>query len=342
MKVKTLFGIAVIAITAYGCGGGTDSFSGGGGTPTTPIAIDATNAEDVAGSGLGLVLGSVDTVDNAAGLVLGVQGQAHKRRFNLVSFSQDQVQRILRASNGQMFIPPNTVIGVIPSPPPVPCDNTGVGSIVTSFTDVNSNSTFDSGDSVTISYSACDLGTTHLEGSMTMSSFSITGDPLTDINPWNISTDVSLNNFAVTESGLTDTINGDFTYTASTTNNVVYASTLAGTSLTDQYSGSTDTLENFSMQLTVDDSSSDYALNASGKFSSTGLGGSVTFTTPTTISGTGTANPDAGVMKFVGDNNTSVTATALSDATTVTLDIDLNGNGSTDTSITRTWTQLIG
>jgi len=339
MKVRTLFGIAVIVTMTYGCGGGGgDTIFSGGGGGTSPFTITGSNAEDIAGAGLTLTLDSASNALDTTTYLLGVQEQTRKRHVNLVSFTQDQLQLLLDASDGRMLLPPNTVIAAITSKT-TNCDS-GTGSIVVSFEDADFSGDFTDGDSATITYSNCNLGTIHYEGAMTMANFMITGagDPMAHTGAWNISTTVSVNNLAVTEGGFTDTINGSFDFTAQTSDNDTHTFTLDGTSLSDQYTGSTDTLQNFHFDVSFTGTTGAYTLAASGTLSSTGLGGTVTFSTPTTLAGTDPALPDTGEMKFEGDNS-SVTATVLN-ATNVDLNIDLNGDGFTDTTINSDWATL--
>jgi len=98
---------------------------------------------------------------------------------------------------------------------------------------------------------------------------------------------------------------------------------------------------NFSMTITVDNNTSAYTLTAGGTFASTALGGTITLSTPVALSGVGTANPNAGTVKLVGEGNSSVTVTPL-DATNVRLEVDSNGDGSSDATIDTTWTALTG
>ena len=343
MKVRTLLGIVVATALVHGCGGGGGGSNNVTLTPTLPIAIDGGNAESIVGAGVGFVLTTADTADQAATLALGVKGETPKRRVNLAAFMRNQLQWLFQASGEQLLISANTVLAM-DSTKIVNCVNNPTGQITATFSDNDNNGAVSTGDAVTLAFTDCQIDATDpttVQGAITMANFQVTGDPTIDTSPWYATTAVGISNLVFQDTGFSETIDGGFTFNEGTPDNVNYTEMLSNTTLTDQYSGSTDKLMNFSMTITVDNNTSAYTLSAAGTYSSTALGGTISLSTPAALSGVGTANPNAGTMKLVGDSNSSVTVTPL-DATNVRLEVDSNGDGSSDATIDTTWTALTG
>jgi len=224
MNGRTLLGIVVATALAYGCGGGGGGSNNVTLTPTLPIAIDGSNAESIVGAGVGFVLKTADTADQAATLAIGVKTEASPRRVNLAAFMRDQLQWLFQASAEQLLITGNTVLAA-DSTKIVNCVNSPTGQITATFSDNDNNGAISTGDAVTLAFTNCQLDatdTTTVQGAITITNFVVNGNPTIDASPWDVSTSVTIGNLVFQDTGFSEAIDGGFTFTEGTPNNVNY------------------------------------------------------------------------------------------------------------------------
>jgi hypothetical protein len=134
------------------------------------------------------------------------------------------------------------------------------------------------------------------------------------------------------------TIKGDMTVELLDAGGSSIRTIISGTSLAVTENGTTESLQNYRFDETVDLSTGDYSATVSGTATQTTLGGSVVFDTPTPLTGSGSEHPTAGVMMLRGSNGSVVRVTLMGED--VLFEIDANGDGTYDTSFTRTWSEL--
>ncbi|CAK0766504.1 hypothetical protein CCP3SC1_490015 [Gammaproteobacteria bacterium] len=82
-----------------------------------------------------------------------------------------------------------------------------------------------------------------------------------------------------------------------------------------------------------------YQFTLSGTWSSTQVGGSISYTTPQIFVGTEGDYPYAGQMITTGANNSQVIMTVI-DSTSVRLELDTNGDGTPEETVVVPWTSL--
>ncbi len=344
MIIKKLLIIVCIVPLLYACGGGSGGGSGGGGAKSVPsglISITGNNAMDVAGDSAALVIGTPDAADLGETLIVSLESHPLARHFPIIAFAKNQLRWFVEQDIAESLVTSNAVTGVSATVT-VDCDNTGKGSVSVAFIDADNSGTVSTGDSFTLTFTNCLENTlqTTLGGAMVLSNLNVTGDPKMPGSAWSISASFSFNALTYSDPSLTESISGGLAFSISTTDSAVFTGTIDVTSLSGQFNGETETLSNISYTFSSDDNTLVYTLaTTGGKYGSSLLGGSVSIETITHLSGTDPNNPDTGVMKFVGANNTSITLTAL-DSINVQLDVDTDGDGATDQTIATTWAAL--
>jgi hypothetical protein len=220
----------------------------------------------------------------------------------------------------------------------VACD---VGDITITWDDVDASSTVSTGDAFDSVFNGCvtDASATTIDGTVSLTNLIITGDPINEIAPWALSMTVSLTDLAITNSGGTETVNGDLDVDTSSDDNIIATGAINSTLATNQHSsGVNEELTDYMIEQTTDINALTSSIDTSGTFTSTVLGGSVTFETLQSFVAVADANPSAGEM-LIGDSTSSVLVTVI-DNVNIQLEIDLDLDGVIDRTIVVGWTDL--
>ena len=330
-KVSMLLSMASLLVACGGGGGGGSSSSaapGPGTTPAGPLTITPANALAAAkamNASLVFTAGAGTQAANAPNAaVVSVTGKG----FNIVDFSSALFEKV--NSLKSQLIP--TAIGIV-SIRNSPCK--GGGSVDVTLDDVDNSGALSTGDRLSLIYNNCTERGVTVSGGLSISNFFF-------LKPSSVafssSGTISFNSFIYSDGLTNGTMNGTFNFSVSTNDGNFITSTITGASLTVTETSTTLILSGYSMDQTNDISTGAFTLSANGTVNSSALGGSVTFTTSTPFRGTGTSNPNTGVVKINGVGS-SVTLTVL-DSTNVRLDVDSNGDGVTNSVINTTWAVL--
>ncbi len=338
---------ALFAVLIAGCGGGgggsassTTSNTPTSSAPTTETAVTQQNSSQAAGAGYQSVSSAVGAGQTGGSAVAGVVSTGTGGLPNLAHFAVQQMEKmqsIASTSGG------NSVSGVTPNTTTVTCDSPPGGGPAGSFSvTMPGGGTLAPGDTMDATFDNCYLvsdGYT-MNGSFSMVVSSLLGNPPTA--PWTMGSTFSFSNLNLVENGVSVTINGNFTFSANTSDGVNFNTTMNGSSLEAQKSGGPSLwLENFQLTMTDDTSNGESTCYGSGQVADSGLSGYVDFNIPSSTAFmlyTGQQYPSSGSMTVTGANNTSVTLTAISD-TTVQLQVT-ESNGQVDSPVQEPWSSI--
>lgn len=199
--------------------------------------------------------------------------------------------------------------------------------------------TLTAGDTIDVDYVNCtnEFGET-LNGRMEMTIVIFSGDIL--FGPFLLDTNVLLIDFEATTAEGSILSNGDARVSLDTTGAPVVLMSISGNSLTAVTQQSTEVLTNYATSQTVDTTPPEaYTLNSSGTVDSSQLSGFISYSTPVTFQGQGSAYPFAGELLITGSGNATIRLIALDD-TNVRIETDSNGDGVVDTSEDTTWDDI--
>ncbi len=326
-RVYPYFLTAALLLSA--CGGGSGSNPAPASPPpptggTMPVVLTASNSKPAARAAYKSTMQSMDTaglVDNS-GVASTSPGNLQKPNV------QDPMSGMLARILQKVPLGPDTF----------PC---GISGTTTISGELASLFTLTAGDQINVEAAACDDGLGEVvSGRMEMTVAAFTGDLLS--GTYLLEMHVLLIDFEVET--VLDTIlsNGDSIVSIDTNGNPLISMSISGNSMTTVSTVSTETISAFLTSRTVDTSvilAEPYTLSASGTIASSLLAGEITYTTPTTFQGTGTAYPFAGAMLITGANNATVRLIAL-DEINVRIETDTDGNGTVDATEDTTWADI--
>ncbi|RMH13304.1 MAG: hypothetical protein D6698_14180, partial [Gammaproteobacteria bacterium] len=317
-----------VLLTACGGGGGENAAVT---IPTTPIAINSANAQQVSSSALGAGTSVTSTGNNVNGIVTAVQTSTTASRKQ-----ESAAQAIL----GMIKMAPKR-LGTSQTAPGVVVSRssncTDGGTISGSFNDADNNGSLSTGDTLSITARNCNEAGTIMNGSISVSQ--VTTSAPTTI-PFVTAFTFRAGNFSVRDAATGDILTMNGTMSLKETNpGIVITLQIDAPSLNVNDNGDAILLENFTATFTDDISSGAYTVKLSGKISSTALGGSVTIDINPALEGTGNNDPFAGEALITGANGASIRIIAL-DAVNVRMQIDLDGDGVVDETRDVTWAQL--
>ncbi len=309
-RVST-FIVSVAFMVLAACGGGG---SGGSSPPAPPapntatLPITTANAQDITVTVLEAVTSTAEIVS-----IVDVIGLPPTSTTN---------QGLARALVADIFAETTA------------CDS---GEVTTTWDDADNNLAISTGDTFDILFDMCfdaELEAT-LDGASSLTNMVVTGDPFIQIVPWGLTTTLGFDNLSVTDSVDAVIIDGSLDLVLSSDDNVVVDVSIATNSLTAQQSGIGETLSAYVLTQTVDLNALTEVISTSGTFTSTELGGSVTFETLEDFVVMGDDNPSSGEM-LISDSGSSVLVTVL-DNISVQLEIDLDLDGTIDETLVVTW-----
>ena len=325
-----LWAVMVLA----GCG------SGGG----TPLAITQQNSPQVVGASYGAadsLTGTSSFTTTFTSLSADVGGGV--RRMGLAGFAQRQIIFFEGHDYGVKSV---STVGVSASDT-IPC-NTPPSSGPAGSVDVSANiadiNTVSSGDSLHANFHNCyesSVGAT-LDGGMSLTFGSITGDPTITNSAYTLSASFSFDNLAITDNAGKQSANGDMSISEDTSDGINVATTLKGSSISFAQSGGPSVkLENYNLSATDNNNTSAYSLYGSGRVTDSDLGGYVDFAidSSTPFEGVGTQNPASGTMTITGADKSSIRVSVI-DTTSVQLQVDADGDGIYESTDTKSWSDL--
>ena len=318
------------------CGGGSDDVTVAA-TTAPPATITSANAPGIAASVFNSVQTSADLDDFGSMFVL--QGAAVGRNAGpgglylkfLDSFAAKTVGVQL-----QIELPPTDVSQEL-------CTNFPDGTATISGEVADLTGSITQGDRIAADFTNCEFGAGLVLGGgweITVGSFSppdLIDNPA--VTQFQLTLSIDFQNLSVSENGQTYSVNGDVSTTIDTTGLPTSTVSVSGNLLSLTDGTQVDSLFGYSTSVSVDESTGDYVLTASGTLEGSLFDGSVTFNTTTPFQGTGFADPDSGVLEINGANGTSITLTALNNVD-VQIDVDTDGDGISDSTLFTTWGEL--
>jgi hypothetical protein len=316
---KIVFCQSLISLLLCACGGGG---GGGGSSDTPPVAsqavINSANAGTVAGR-------SADAAFQSGGFG-GVLGSA-----GLIASSPGASAKPAAAEMVTTLAP----IG----PETTPCLVSGSTTI---NGDIANPVTITAGDFINIDVDNCDDGEgVILDGLLSMTFTSFEGDLLTGMMLLGFSLDVD--NFQALSGNEFNLVDGDISLSVDTRTPMLAIATTSGSIFTVSSNTSTETLRNFSSEVTENSGMlpSYVTTDASGTVESTEFDGAVSYTTPVVFESLGEAYPYAGELLIRGANNATLRLIALDEAN-VRIEADYDGDGAIDETTDTTWDALFG
>lgn len=314
VKVAVMAGVVAASSMIGGCSSNDDDDDGGG-TDTT-VAITVENAKEVASAAMTTVrlVGEFDLSSRISALIDAPDGSAMAQR--------------------RTTIPPMVI----------PCEASGTQTLSGEVADPLFN-TLAAGDLIVFAFDSCEEfdGVTST-GTLNLSVQDFTGSGLTT-PPFSYTTTVSATGLSLAEQGETRTLNGSATIVVSTNDGNVFTNNVAIDSLayTEQESGDSGTLTNFTGTNGFDVGLSTYSQESSGSLSSQNIGGSVDFESTSifrgVFSGAESNNPAEGVMEVTGAAGSKETISVL-DSVNLQVEVDLEGDGTVEETIQTTWEEL--
>ena len=315
-----VIGMSLVLLASCGSGGG-----GGSNQPPTPppnpaaLPITATNAQDITKSVLEAVTSSIEIVD-----IVGV--------VDVVDIP------IVGSVEKSLATPIYADITEVTTP----CDT---GQVTATLDDVDNNGDISTGDTIDVEFEMCffaDTGTT-LDGATSFTNLLLTGGYNDQIPPWSMALTFGFVDLSGADSMGTSIIDGTLDLDISADDDVTIDLSVGTASLTVQDSGESETLSDYLLTQAFDLITFMQVINASGVYTSTVLGGSVTFETVADfmILTDGTpyeGNPSSGQM-LISDSTSSVLVTVI-DNISVQLEIDSNLDGMIDSTIVVAWDEL--
>lgn len=328
---KTIVLLSAVGILSA-CGGGGGG--GGGGTvgiaASDPVTIASANAEQVASSTLGATDGLTGSTDGAIGLVPAAVGRTQSIQINIVETIIEQVRQA-------PVLFPGGSSGVAPAAVQSLSQNCDTGTISGSFNDNDNDLTLSTGDTVSMSANNCNFGGVTMNGSISLSNVSVTGDELSP--PYSLQFRLQATNFSVSASGATVSMSGDGTISESSSDGINITSSVSGSGIAIAAGADSLTLTDYDIQETENQSTGAYSISINATVSSSSLGGSVIVTTEVALTGVGAFEADAGQITCVGAGNTRVRLIVV-DSVNVQLEVDQNGDGITDETLSAAWADL--
>lgn len=215
------------------------------------------------------------------------------------------------------------------------------GGTVTVSGDIDSPLTVTPGDFLDYGWDSCDDGLGQvISGVIGMTFTNFEGNLLAGQILLEVSLDIQ--EFQIIEGGATSTTIGDLSLVIDSRTQPETTITTLGNSLTFVTDLATDTVSEFSTEVTEDTSvfPRAFTTDATGRVSSSAFSGFVTYDTPTPFESSGANFPYEGEMLIFGTNNSNVRVIAM-DEENVRIEADYDGDGASDATIDTTWEALL-
>jgi hypothetical protein len=315
----------VLALAGCGGGGGSDS-------PAPNLAaITSSNAPAIAGA---VMSASVEGSDLGAFAAFGPSGSpAIAAKTSLAQTKAAEIQQA-----HVVAVLKQSAAGVAQAPVgPETTQCTGGGSVTTSA-DLANLATLTPNDTIQFVFDACVEDGATVSGRFAMRVTSFSGDLLSGAFTFGVTTD--LTSFAVTANGETATANGRIAVSVTSNFAGTVSTTVTSSSFSIGDGTTTLTLSDYSVTRTLDTVAGTFTLDAGGTLTSTAFSGPVTFDTTVLLRGTGDSFASSGEVVITGANRATIKVSVL-DATFVRIAVDANGDGTVDTTVDKTWDELL-
>jgi len=200
------------------------------------------------------------------------------------------------------------------------------------------------GQTITVTYNACQEFGVIMDGTMTMTITDVSGD-ISGNPPHSLTIRLVYNNLTSEDvnSGLVSTGSADMSITLSEDLAGNFSIIMQG-DLTEQSAGEVVTFSDFLMELTYNMNSGAHSLNLIGDLDSTLIGGTVSFNTITPFTGNefiGNGDPTAGVLHVTNSIDSSqARITALPDGLSLKIEVDADGDGNYEYVDLIPWSEL--
>lgn len=325
IRYSAALGALLLALVAGGCGGG-----GGSAAPAPPPGPTATGTIN-SGTVLSVAGRSVDAVIRSGnfGDITNVVGLTTIAASEPARFGGD-----IATKPGGWH--PYSQIPV--GPETTTCFD---GGTVTVSGDIDSPLTVTPGDFLDYEWDNCNDGLGQvISGIIGMTFTNFEGNLLAGQILLEVSLDIR--GFKVVEGLITSTTTGDLTLIIDSRTQPETTITTLGNSLTFVTDLATDTVSDFSTEVTEDTSvfPRAFTTDATGRVSSSSFSGFVTYDTPTPFESSGDNFPYEGEMLIFGTNNSNVRIIAM-DEGNVRIEADYDGDGASDATIDTTWEALL-
>ena len=319
MKNRYFFA-SVITLVLTACGGGGGGGGGGSSGLLPPLAITSSNYVGVATNSVAQAGGASSTSSLGTNLVGAQISQSES--IDLKNIALSTATTLL--DNWAMFDNP-TIVGAVTSKT-VSC--TG-GGTVSAVTNASNSLAPTAGDTVSATFTNCNLNGLLGNGSVSIVVNSYSGNLSTS---GSASLTMKFNNFTAGSNAIDGSMTLGVTISSATVSNV----TLAMPNFLVTTNGDSFTFDGFSLTVSKNSASTSYTM--AGTISSSKFGGSVVMSTPTTFA-IDSSNRATGEILITGKNGTK--ARIVGQRTSIILvEADTTGNGTYDTKTTVTLASL--
>jgi len=214
------------------------------------------------------------------------------------------------------------------------------GNVVFDMNDVAPQGELSSGDSMTVTFNACDMGGAVFNGSFSF----VASDVQVGEASFSRTLDVEFDALTITSFGSgTIVVDGGFIVTLSTEDGITVVQTVSGSRLSVFAQGSAEsvsgTMTNFSQRAEFNTETDAYSMEYTATFSGSGLAGEVTYETTVPFTGVDPEDPSAGTLVVTGANGSTLTLDVI-DNVRVMLYLDVDGDGDSEWESERTWDEL--
>jgi len=216
------------------------------------------------------------------------------------------------------------------------------GAITRSWDDVNNDNKVNSGDNLTFVFNDCVRGMGTRNGTISVSKFTLTGDPIANPSqPWQFTGELALSNLTMSAPDMNSSANGTLALEWGVGTQMMDQATLRTVGPVTVVEGTeTFTYTDFvvTMRMDMSVSTMDTSMTADGSVNVTGVGDLVLATKSPMIMRMGEMQP-AGGSVTVAMGRSRVTATTLS-PTAVELRVDPNGDGTVINTLDSSWAEI--
>jgi hypothetical protein len=322
----------VAAVLAVGCGGGGGGGSSFGGAASGTLPITSGNAQQIA-TQAAFISGVMDNAGTNTGGVTAQNVNQNSSRINLALLIAAHV-KFFGEKQTQLRQPSSLARPAALSPPQT-INCTVSGSLLVTVL---------SSSSASVSFSDCVDSATSGTANGTMVVSALQFSDANFVPPWNVSANVSMISLSINDGVHVSVLDGT-THLADSmqSDGVTETFVLSGGPLAVVVDGQQNTLGNFSMGLTENQTTLAYTTSLDGTLVSDQFSGSVVIDTTVSFQGVNIDqnDPASGSMVIRGAAQSTATLTATGGGG-VTIEVDANGDGVMDTggTITTTWANL--
>jgi hypothetical protein len=331
-SLTTLIIASIFTLAACGGGGGdsttTYSYTGS----TAPVAIQSSNAGEIIESTLDT---NAMLFDSSIPVMTAVASTTDDTQsHDILGQNQQLTQLVLDKASGTSA---NQLTGITQT---VSCTEGGNITFDGDLAEFQAD-TFGPGDSLTTHFNQCKESGVVINGSMTLSVISISGDGITA--PWEFKFTLSYNQLSINGTDLL--MHGSMAYTMGADSVTENHFRIVGSSLFFMSGAQQSLLTNFNVYMHYDSATGDSTVNSDYTYAGTDIGGSIRVdTTASFVINDAYSYPGSGEMTIYGASDAYIYVRAV-DPTQVYLEWDLDpidaipdGNTTIDWVLLNTWT----